>query len=212
MKDDLRHRIVEFGEVFTSEREVNAMLDLVSDEAERIDSRFLEPACGDGNFLSEVLRRKLNVVKKNYGRQQHDYEKYAFLAASSVYGIDILADNVARCRERLCSTVDSEYCKLFPAGRNGRFSKSIQFLLNQNIIWGDALTLLKPDRSEPITFAEWSFVSGSFVKRKDYTLHTLLAYQPMGEETLFSDMGDQAFIPKPIREYPQTHFLEVSDV
>ena len=63
-----KQRVADHGEVFTAEREVNAMLDLVKQETERIDSRFLEPACGDGNFLSEILRRKLAVVKRSYGK------------------------------------------------------------------------------------------------------------------------------------------------
>lgn len=61
--------------MFTNEREVNAMLDMVRQETERIDSRFLEPACGDGNFLSEVLRRKLDVVDSRYRRSLPEWEK-----------------------------------------------------------------------------------------------------------------------------------------
>ena len=95
-----KQRVEEHGEVFTNDREVNAMLDLVKQETERIDSRFLEPACGDGNFLAEVLRRKLEVVGKRYGRSQLEYERYAFVAVSSIYGVDILQDNVEDCRER----------------------------------------------------------------------------------------------------------------
>jgi len=63
-----RQRVQDHGEVFTNEREVNAMLDMVKQETERIESRFLEPACGDGNFLAEVLRRKLAVVNARYRR------------------------------------------------------------------------------------------------------------------------------------------------
>lgn len=96
-----KQRVADHGEVFTAEREVNAMLDLVKQETERIDSRFLEPACGDGNFLAEILRRKLAVVKTNYRRNPADYEKYAVIAVTSIYGIDILQDNVEACRERL---------------------------------------------------------------------------------------------------------------
>lgn len=96
-----KQRVEEHGEVFTNEREVNAMLDMVKQETERIDSRFLEPACGDGNFLSEVLRRKLAVVAERYGKSQLEYERYAFVAVSSIYGVDIMADNVEECRERL---------------------------------------------------------------------------------------------------------------
>lgn len=96
------------GEVFTAEREVKAMCGLVKDETERIDSRFLEPACGDGNFLAEILTRKLAVVRKKYGKSHLDYEKNAVLAASSIYGVDILIDNVIACRERMFGIWDKE--------------------------------------------------------------------------------------------------------
>ena len=89
-----RQRVVDHGEVFTAEREVNAMLDLVKAETERIESRFLEPACGNGNFIAEVLRRKLVVVSSRYRRSPAEYQRYAFVALSSVYGVDILEDNV----------------------------------------------------------------------------------------------------------------------
>ena len=89
-----KQRVADHGEVFTAEREVNAMLDLVKNETERIDSRFLEPACGDGNFLAEILRRKLAVVKRKYTKSPADYAKNAILAVSSMYGVDILRDNV----------------------------------------------------------------------------------------------------------------------
>lgn len=104
-----RKRVANHGEVFTSEREVNAMLDLVKQETERIDSRFLEPACGDGNFLAEILRRKLAVVKRKYRKSPLDYEKNAVIAAASIYGVDILQDNVAACRRRMFSIWDKEY-------------------------------------------------------------------------------------------------------
>lgn len=96
-----KKRVADHGEVFTSEREVNAMLDLVKPETERIDSRFLEPACGNGNFLAEVLRRKLAVVKERYAKSQIEFERYAVLAISSIYGVDILEDNAVECRNRL---------------------------------------------------------------------------------------------------------------
>src|SRR3990172_37685 len=101
-----KQRVTDHGEVFTSPREVNAMLDLVKQETERIDSRFLEPACGTGNFLTEILERKLRVVESRYGKSQLEYERNAILAVSSIYGIDILEDNVRECRRRLVDTVD----------------------------------------------------------------------------------------------------------
>ena len=104
-----KKRVADHGEVFTAEREVNAMLDLVKQETERVDSRFLEPACGDGNFLAEILRRKLAEVRRKYRRSPFDYEKNAVLAISSVYGIDLMMDNVQACRERLFGIWDKEY-------------------------------------------------------------------------------------------------------
>ena len=106
-----RERVVDHGEVFTNEREVNAMLDMVEGECERIDSRFLEPACGDGNFLAEVLRRKLEVVKRRYGSSSIDYERHAFVAVSSLYGVDLLSDNAAACRKRLFVAVHRRICQ-----------------------------------------------------------------------------------------------------
>lgn len=104
-----RQRVADHGEVFTAEREVRAMCDLVKSETERIESRFLEPACGNGNFLAEVLRRKLAVVKSRYGKSPSDYERYSVLAVTSIYGVDILADNAQECRERLFALWNEEY-------------------------------------------------------------------------------------------------------
>jgi SAM-dependent methyltransferase len=108
-----KKRVADHGEVFTGQREVNAMLDLARQETQRIESRFLEPACGNGNFLAEILERKLAVVEKRYRKSQLEYERYAVLAVSSVYGIDILGDNVQHCRERLFGLFESHYIRLF---------------------------------------------------------------------------------------------------
>ena len=111
-----RERVREHGEVFANEREVNAMLDMVKQETERIDSRFLEPACGDGNFLAEVLRRKLNVVDSRYRRSLPEWERYAFIAVGSIYGVELLGDNVNACRERLLGA-SSRSAAPMPAGK-----------------------------------------------------------------------------------------------
>ena len=104
-----RQRVADHGEVFTAEREVNAMLDLVKNETERIDSRFLEPACGNGNFLAEILRRKLAVVKRMYGRNVADYEKWSIIALMNIYGVELLDDNAIECRNRLYDIWDEAY-------------------------------------------------------------------------------------------------------
>lgn len=208
-----KKRVEDHGEVLTGKREVDAMLDLVKQETERIDSRFLEPACGDGNFLSVILDRKLAVVEKRYARLQLDYERNAILAVSSIYGIDILADNVRDCRRRLLGIFESNYAGLFGAACRDECLEAVRFILERNIIWGDALTL-KTVGEEPghIVFSEWSPVNGSMLKRRDFTFHGLLAHEGMKELPLFSDLGENVFIPTPEREFPPVHFTEIARV
>ena len=204
-----KQRVSDHGEVFTSEREVNAMLDLVKQETERIDSRFLEPACGDGNFLSNVLERKLDIVEKNYKNSQKEFEKYSLVAISSIYGIEILEDNTKVCRERLFSIFEKRYNSIFKSTRNTELIKSAKYLLEKNIIHGDALTLKTVDGSDkPITFSEWSFIADK-VKRRDFTFGELLTNQEIKSTPLFSDMGDEVFLPTPVKEYPLVHYLKL---
>ena len=134
-----KKRVADHGEVFTAEREVNAMLDLVKQETDRIESRFLEPACGDGNFLAEILRRKLAVVKKQYGKNPHDYEKYAVVAVSSIYGVELLTDNAQECRARLFDIWDQEYSTNCKKIASDECRDAVRFILKRNIHCGNAL-------------------------------------------------------------------------
>lgn len=136
-----KKRVADHGEVFTSQREVNAMLNLVKQETERIESRFLEPACGDGNFLTEILKRKLTVVESRYKKSQLEFERNAITAISSVYGIDILEDNVFACRARLLGIFTEFYSQNYSEKANPKVIDSARFILGKNIIWGDALDL-----------------------------------------------------------------------
>ena len=207
-----KKRVADHGEVFTAEREVNAMLDLVRQETERIDSRFLEPACGDGNFLVEILRRKLAVVESHYSKSQLEWERYAVIAVSSIYGVDILKDNVNECQERLFVVFDTGYIRLFKNECKDECRKTVRFILKRNILWGDALSLKTPDeKAQPIVFSEWSAVNGSLIKRRDYTLANLLENQPISAPNLFSDLGDRAFIPNPVADFPLIHFLKIGE-
>ena len=208
-----KQRVADHGEVLTGRREVNAMLDLVKSETERIDSRFLEPACGTGNFLAEILERKLRVVEARYGKSQLEFERYAILAVSSIYGIDILEDNVQQCRHRLFGIFDLNYLRLFKGKSQDDCRESVRYILERNMIHGDALSLTTVgDNPKPIVFSEWSPVNGSMLKRRDFTFHGLLAHQAIKETPLFSDLGEDVFIPTPAKEYPPTHFLKVADV
>jgi len=205
-----KKRVTDHGEVFTAQCEVNAMLDLVKQETERIDSRFLEPACGTGNFLVEILKRKLTVVENRYYKNQIEYERYAIIAVSSIYGVDILKDNVQTCRDRLLGIFTHFYLTNYKKEIKPEFLKAAEFILSKNILFGDALTLKTPDeKAEPIVFAEWSAVNGSMIKRRDYTMANLLESQPIDGMNLFSDLGDKAFIPTPVGDFPLTHFLNL---
>lgn len=175
-----KERVADHGEVFTADREVQAMCDLVKQETERIDSRFLEPACGDGNFLAEILKRKLAIVKKMYRRSEYDWERYSLLALGSMYGVDILQDNCVSCRERLFQIWEKEYKAVCKKECNDDTRAAARFILERNIVCGNALTLCCvdadcKDTTEPIVFSEWTFpFNDARMQRKDYTFAELV--------------------------------------
>ncbi len=204
-----KKRVTDHGEVFTNEREVNAMLDLVKHETERIDSRFLEPACGNGNFLAEVLRRKLNVVDQRYSKSQIEWERYAVIAVSSIYGVDILEDNAQECRERLFNIFEERYTTLFKDKCKDECRRSIKFLFGRNILWGDALDFTNPETKQPIIFSEWSAVNGSMLKRRDYMFKFLV--EKTHQFSMFNDEGNAAAIDEPVKDYPMIHFLKLGE-
>jgi len=214
-----RQRVTEYGEVFTSAEIVNAMLDLVKHETQRIDSRFLEPACGTGNFLEEILRRKLEVVVKRYRRSQLEFERNLVHAVSSLYGIDILRDNVEACRKRLFEVADECYSSLFKRKAKAACRRAVQYILGKNIIWGDALELRTVSHPpQLIIFAEWSFpFHNNLIKRRDFVFAELLNAEPDdllragGRSAYLSDTGKPVFIPTETRSYPLVHFLKVAE-
>ncbi len=203
-----KKRVADHGEVFTNEREVNAMLDLVKQETERIDSRFLEPACGNGNFLAEVLRRKLAVVDARYSKSQVEWERYSVIAISSIYGVDILEDNAQECRDRLLGIYTDLYSKVFKQVKN-ECIRSVRFLLSRNILWGDALDFTNPETKQPIVFSEWSAVNGSMLKRRDYMFKFLV--EKTHQFSLFNDEGNTATIDEPIKDFPLIHYLKLGE-
>jgi len=186
-----KKRVTDHGEVFTAKREVNAMLDLVKQETERVDSRFLEPACGDGNFVAEILRRKLAAAKKRAipprktAPNPFEFEKQSVIAVASIYGVDLMMDNVRACRERLYDIWNAEYETICKNEANNECREAVRFILSRNIVCGNALSLKIVDENgvdtdEPIVFSEWAFVMGSKMQRKDYRFDKLLAgtYEP----------------------------------
>lgn len=214
-----KERVADHGEVFTNEREVNAMLDMVKPETERVESRFLEPACGNGNFLAEVLRRKLEVVDRKYKKLPADWEKFSIVALSSLYGVDILSDNVEECQERLFEIWNKSYQSACKKEATDLCRDAARYILAHNILCGNALDMCKEDGS-PIVFAQWDLVTGTQLKRRDYRLDELLSGH---EEQLSFDMVAQgseweydpevdAMMPKPIREYPPMDYRRVQEV
>jgi hypothetical protein len=204
-----KKRVADHGEVFTNDQEVNAMLDLVKQETERIDARFLEPACGNGNFLAEVLNRKLNVVDSRYDKSQVEWERYAVIAVTSIYGVDILEDNAKECRERLYNIFDTRYASLFKDNCKEECRKSVKFVFSRNILWGDALDFTNPETKKPIVFSEWSSVNGSMLKRRDYIFKFLV--EKTHQFAMFNDEGDAIAIDEPIKDFPLIHFLKLGE-
>ena len=176
-----KERVSQRGEVFTAEREVNAMLDLVANECLRPDSRFLEPACGDGNFLSAILKRKLSELRRKYKKSPRDFEKLSIVAIGSLYGVDIMNDNVEACRKRLFSIWDTEYTAHCKGETSDEAREAAKFIIHRNIINGNALTLMCVDTNgndtkAPIVFSEWTLINGTQMQRSDYTMADLLLH------------------------------------
>ena len=187
-----KERVAQRGEVFTAEREVNAMLDLVANECLRPDSRFLEPACGDGNFLAAILRRKLAELRRKYKKSPRDYEKLSIVAIGSLYGVDIMNDNVEACRQRLFRIWDEEYTAHCTSDASDEAREAARFIISRNIINGNALTLMcvddeGRDTKAPIVFSEWTLINGTQMQRSDYTMADLLLHNDTSQE---SGMGN----------------------
>ena len=182
-----RQRVADHGEVFTPPELVEAMLDLVRSESERIDSRFLEPACGSGNFLVPVLQRKLAAVCARYGKSGFEHRHHALLALMSVYGIELLADNVEECRQNLLKVMAAE--PGFDVG--DEWYDAAAGVLAVNVVHGDAsaMTTVTVPR-QPITFAEWSYLGKGRFHRRDFRFDTMTQMSTFGEDgTLFADLG-----------------------
>lgn len=191
-----KQRVADHGEVFTPAWLVEAMLDLVKEETERIDSRFLEPACGNGNFLVPVLQKKLGAVELKFGNSDFEKQHYALLAVMCTYGIELLADNIEECRTNMMSVL-AEYLGLH---ESDDLYRAAAYVLSQNLIHGDALKMRTRD-NQPITFAEWGYLGKGRFQRRDFRLDTLtLSSSFSAEDSLFSQLGKHEIF-SPIKTY-----------
>lgn len=194
-----KRRVADHGEVFTPPWLVEKMLDLVKDETERIDSRFLEPACGSGNFLVTVLQRKLAAVEAKFGKSDFERRHYALLAIMCTYGIELLADNIAECRANMLE-VFADYLKLAEADE---LYLAASYVLSQNLVHGDALTMLAHD-GKPITFAEWGYLGKGKFQRRDFRFEALTkmsSFRP--DDSPFAHLGTHEVFT-PVKAYPPT--------
>lgn len=187
-----RKRVADHGEVFTPAWLVDAMLDLVKDESERIDSRFLEPACGSGNFIVNVLQRKLAVVECKFGKSDFEKQHYALLALMCIYGIELLPDNIAECRANMLEIL-ADYLQI---DESDDLYRAASYVLSQNLVHGDALTMLASD-SQPITFAEWGYLGKGKFQRRDFRFDVLTGSSAFSAEgSLFAHLGKhEIFMP-----------------
>jgi N-6 DNA Methylase len=191
-----KQRVADHGEVLTPTWMVEAMLDLVKAETERIDSRVLEPACGSGNFLVPVLRRKLAAVELKFGKSDFEKRHYALFGLMCVYGIELLDDNVAECHKNMLEIL-ADYIGL---DEQDDLYRAAAYVLSQNIVRGDALTMLT-STGQPITFAEWGYLGKGKFQRRDFRFDSLTQMSSFGEDTLFADLGKHEIFT-PTESYP----------
>lgn len=200
-----KQRVADHGEVFTPAWMVEAMLDLVKDETERIDSRFLEPACGSGNFLVKILQRKLAAVELKYGKSDFERRHYALLAVMCIYGIELLADNIAECRAYLLEIL-ADYLKL---ENSDDLYHAASYVLSQNLVHGDAMKMRTSD-DQPITFAEWGYLGKGKYQRRDFSLKDLTMSSAFSaEDSLFAQLGKQEIFT-PTRTFPPMTVIDLA--
>lgn len=191
-----KKRVEDHGEVFTPQWMAEAMLDLVKGESERIDSRFLEPACGSGNFLTKVLQRKLATVEQKYGKSEFEKRHYALFGLMCIYGVELLPDNIVECRENLLE-IFAEYLRL---NEDVHLYQAADFVLRQNLVHGDALTM-QDSNKQPISFAEWGYLGKGKFQRRDFRFDVLTHSSAFSAEgSLFAHLGKHEIF-MPIKTY-----------
>lgn len=200
-----KQRVVDHGEVFTPAWLVDEMLDLVKEEMERIDARVLEPACGSGNFLVPVLKRKLAAVELKFGKSEFNKRQHALLALMCIYGIELLQDNIQECRLNLLEVL-AEY---LGTDQQDDLIQAASYVLSLNLVHGDALTMKDKD-DRPICFAEWGYLGKGKFQRRDFRLDILTGASAFSAEgSLFAGLGNHEIF-QPIKTHSPATIAELS--
>ena len=199
-----KQRVADHGEVFTPAHIVEAMLDLVKEESERIDSRFLEPACGEGNFLKQVLIRKLAAVQAKYWANEFERRHYALLGLMCIYGIELLEDNAELCRQNLLNI----FTEFIADPTDDVWGKAAAKVLQVNIVQADALTMKQPN-GDSLEFPEWGYLGKGKYQRRDFQ-YSELTQRSSFAGTLFEQFeSDEIFAPK--AEYRPMTVKEIAE-
>lgn len=202
-----KQRIADHGEVFTPEWMVKAMMDLVKEESEQIDARFLEPACGSGNFLIEVLKRKLASVELKYGKSDFDKQQYSLLAIMCIYGIELLPDNIAECRANLLK-IFGDYLSV---DKKDDIYRAAYFVLSKNLVHGDAMAM-RANGDQPIVFPEWGYIGKGKFQRRDFNLASLTQSAAFrNDDPLFRETGTHELFMPTGDSYPPESIKQLSD-
>lgn len=201
-----KQRVADHGEVFTPPWMVDAMLNLIRDEADRIDSRVLESACGSGNYIVAALQRKLSTVESKFGASSFEGRHYALLSVMCIYGIELLADNIAECRSNMLDTLEAS----LGLKKTDELIAAAAYVIRTNIVHGDSMTMLDSE-GESIVFAEWGYLGRGKFQRRDFRLASLTASASFDEEgTLFADLGNHEIFT-PLNTYPPMTLRELAE-
>lgn len=156
-----RDRVRDLAEVFTHQREIDAMLDQMPDAFTSLDLKFLEPSCGSGNFLTEILRRKLRLVLKAECVSQDQYEHRLLRAAASIYGVDISPENVTEARGRMAHVILEHYqTDANTIEPTAGFLNAAALVLGDNVCVGDTL-----NAAAQVELCDWRPHSGGRFQR-----------------------------------------------
>lgn len=200
-----KQRVADHGEVFTPPWMVDAMLNLVKGETERIDARFLEPACGSGNFLVRILQRKMAAVELRFSKSEFEKRNYALLGLMCTYGIELLPDNIEECRANMLEVI-ADYLRI---DETDDLYRAASLVLSQNLVHGDALTMKTPE-GKPIAFAEWGYLGKGKFQRRDFRFDILTGSSAFSAEgSLFAHLGKHEIFT-PIKTYPAMTIAELA--